>query len=150
MNTKEEEHKNTKNTKDNIEKRERVKGIIQKVDNKPWKDIFLWKITIEGKEYGYFNGEFPYKEGDTIELEYVLKNGYLNVKEIIDFNRTTTIPSDKDMNDLKYLFLMDDRMMKVTLLKCSVDLCLRKGEFSDAEIKGQYERFINLLDIKLI
>lgn len=134
---------------DSKEKRERIKGVIQSISSKPWRDIFLWKITIEDKEYGYFNGEFPYKEGDTIELDYVLKNGYLNVKEIIDTQRTSTIPSDKDMNDLKYLFLMDDRMMKVTLLKASVDLAIKRGEFSDTEIRAQYERFINLLDIQL-
>jgi hypothetical protein len=45
---------------------------------------------------------------------------------------------------------MDDKMIKATLMKCAVNLCIKRGTLSDEEIWAQYERFIKALNLELV
>lgn len=124
---------------------EKTKGIIESINSKPWNNTTLWKIVINGKEYGYFSKEFNYSIGDEITFNYEEKGQYLSIKEILDNKSLSQIPSKKDLEGLQSIFLMDTSMIKVTMLKCAVDLCLKRNTLSDEEIWAQYERFLNML-----
>ena len=121
------------------------KGKIESITSKPWNNTTLWKIIIGGREYGYFNKELGYSVGDEITFNYEEKGQYLSIKEILDDKPLSKIPSKKDLENLQAIFLMDPSMIKVTMLKCAVDLCLKRNTLSDEEIWAQYERFLNML-----
>lgn len=127
---------------------ETSKGIIKSINSKPWNDTTLWKIVINGKEYGYFSKEFKYVIGDEITFNFEEKGQYLSIKEIIDNKYLSEIPSKNDLENLQSIFLMDSDMIKVTMLKCAVDLCLKRNTLSDDEIWAQYNRFLNILKPK--
>lgn len=135
--------------KANKKKYLQAEGVIFKIDVKKRTGDDLVKFTLKGDEYRIYSlfGSFPFSSGDSIKFEYIIKDGrYYNVTSILEVGNLHTEVTVDDVSQLKKeLGGYDDRTIKTILMRCSVDLCLKRNEIKDKEIFACYERFLSVI-----
>lgn len=139
-----------------------LKGEVTKISEKETDGKKKFGVQINNNP-NWFNGwgSCPCQEGDLIEFKYDMTekssgDGYwYNFKQLIDVKSTHSKPDNIDIktadqliqspkiDDLKYRLENDYLNRNVTLMKCAVDLCMKRNGWTNDEIMAEYTRLRN-------
>jgi hypothetical protein len=126
-----------------------AEGIISSLRIKQREGDNLVSFQLSGDDYTTFSmfGSLPFAEGDFIKFMYIVKDGrYNNIKEIVANENVHKTPNQADVQLLKQELLgYDDRTVKTILMRCSVDLAIKRNTFTDKEVFTAYERFLEVV-----
>lgn len=116
-------------------------GVVTKVSNgktKTGKDnYYLW--FGESKFSGF--GKAPCNEGDTITFDYIVNGQYNNIKEIINVISTGVV-KDQPKAAGEMIGESAKTKRKAEMMRCAVDVCLKKDSFTDGDILAQFKWFM--------
>ena len=128
-------------------------GKIEKVNESKYgedgsKRMYHIKLINDPKDYTTFS-ELPDNAniGDNIYFNYLEvkkdKMTFYNIKNIIAVEKVNNIPTEQEKEIKEEPKINPERAI---ILKCAVDLCIKRNDFNDESIQASYKRLMEIID----